>query len=249
MSQPSREELLQLLTGEGFSGGAKSRKKRVPKGLKSWIAFRKKHPGMSIQQQSKLYKGKGMDGEDEEADDEYEYVIEGGKVRRRKKRRSTRKRQTRKGRGMDEETVGGAYPSSSYRTEYLIRHEKAKQLGEGVIKLLKKIFPVEWKRLSRKTGAGATEFDFQQLAKSDTGKTKFGKDLQKLWDEEVKKGTYESEREMLYFNTGNETLKLLDEPTVYLVETGQVYPGATAPSARIRASPASASASATTGST
>lgn len=226
MSQPSREELLQLLTGEGgFSGGAK---KKTPKALKPWIAFRKKHPGMSIKQQSKLYHGKGMDGENEAEgagdDGEYEFVIEGGKIKRRKKRRGTRKRGTRKGKGVGEETVGGAsYPESKWNTKVVKEFEDTKKFGKSIIMSFKEHFPRKWSTMKRLTGAGATEFDFEQFAKSDAGKADFGEKLKKAWETKVLSKEYESDREKLYYDLGKKILGEMTQDVVYLVETGDLY--------------------------
>lgn len=233
MSQPSREELLQLLTGEGFSGGAK---KKTPKALKPWIAFRKKHPGMSISQQSKLYHGKGMDGEYEAEgagdDGEYEFVIEGGKIKRRKKRRGTRKRGTRKGRGVGEETVGGAsYPESKWNTKKVKEYEDTKRFGKSIIMSFKEHFPRKWSTMKRLTGAGATEFDFAQFAKSEIGKKLFGETLRKEWENKVLSGEYESDREKKYFDIGSQAMAKMTEDLVYLVETGDAYSKSGAPSA------------------
>ena len=226
MSQPSREQLLSMLVGEGFSGGAK---KATPKALKPWIAFRKKHPGMSIKQQSKLYRSKGSGmGEYEEdmeggADDEYEYVIEGGKVKRRKKRKARKRR----GKGVDEETVGGAssYPSDKWNTKIVKQHQATKQLGKDIYALMKKHFPREWAKEKRLAGAGATEFDFAQFAKSEEGKKMFGKKLQEAWETKVVGDEYESPREVAYLTMGKLALANLNQDNVYLIETGDQIGG------------------------
>lgn len=227
MSQPSREQLLSMLVGEGFSGGAK---KATPKALKPWIAFRKKHPGMSIKQQSKLYRSKGSGmGEDEGdmeggADDEYEYVIEGGKVKRRKKRKARKRR----GKGVDEETVGGAssYPSDKWNTKIVKKHQATKQLGKDIYALMKKHFPKEWAKEKRLAGAGATEFDFAQFAKSEEGKKMFGKKLQESWEEKVVTlNEYESPRELAYLLLGKLATAKLTQENVYLIETGDEMGG------------------------
>ena len=220
--EPSREDLLELLvSGGGMIGGAK---KKIPPGLKKWHAFRKKHPNLTIKQQSKLYQkvqGRGVDEDDE--DDEYELYIEGGKVRRRKKRKSTRKR---RGKGVDFETVGGtvSYPESVWRTKTVKDIEKQKTVGHAVLGLLKKHFKAEWNRAKRVSGAGATEFDFSQYARSDTGKTQYGKTLTDAWDVLVKAQTYESDREKLYATIGGELFKAITPENVYLFETGLALP-------------------------
>lgn len=212
--EPSREDLLELLvSGGGMMGGAK---KKIPAGLKKWNAFRKKNPDLTIKQQSRLYQKTQGRGVDEDDEDEYEFYMEGGKIKRRKNRRR------RKGRGVDVETVGGtvSYPETVWRTKTVKDLEKQKTVGHAVFLLLKKHFKAEWNRAKRVSGAGATEFDFAQYARSDAGKKQYGKNLTDAWDVLVKAQTYESEREKMYATIGAELFKSITPDTVYLFETG-----------------------------
>lgn len=227
---PSREELLAMLSGEGYSGGAK---KRVPKGLKSWIAFRKKHPNMTIQQQSRAYKkkGKGL-GEEEAEEDVYGAGemsdMEGGRRRRRKK--TTRRK---KGKGVEEYMTGGADPSSipsskeAWQTKTVRKVAKLIKLGEQAWKAAKLTFPKEYALITRKVGGGISYQDYVRFVKSDPESLKSsGEALRGKWDAHIadpdNRKKYLSAKETIFYEIGNNIQQLVfDDDSVKAVELGE----------------------------
>lgn len=174
--EPSREDLLELLVrGEGLVGGARRRrrtgKKTVPPGLKKWNAFRKKHPNLTIKQQSRLYKKQGL-------------------------KKTTKKK--RRGRGFDEEgeeedfegfgMLGGADPStvstksSAWQTKNVKAINKYEKIGEAVMKMFKKHFPKEFNIHKKAVGAGIDHLDYVRFAKADGQKGDFGQALRAKWN-------------------------------------------------------------------
>ena len=225
---PSREELLGMLTGEGYTGGVK-KKKRNP-----WLSFLKKHPGLSMEEASRKYKkkGSGMDGDMEGAGDgEDEYYIEGGKIKKRRKRKKAVRK--RRGRGIGEESFGFGYTGgaeegyeddfdkTTYKTRKFKDLDKQKQLAWGAYQLWKKLYKKEFDRISRATGAGATEMDFTQFAKENK---KSGIELRNLWDAAVNSGAYESIRERQLILFGKEIRDFITDRQVYLFEQGENMP-------------------------
>lgn len=185
---PSREELLAMLSGEGFTGGAK-KKKRNP-----WLSFLKKHPNLSMAEASKKYhaKGRGVDGDMEGGmtEGEDEFYIEGGKIKRRRRKKSTRKR---RGRGV-EEYMGGADPSSistdkeAWRTPNVKLISRYIKIGDEAFKSVKKIFPQEYAKARKMAGAGVTFQDYVRFAKGDVGSKLLGEKLREEWNKEVGDG-------------------------------------------------------------
>ena len=217
----SREDLLAML-----SGGAK-KKKRNP-----WLSFLKKHPNLSMAEASKKYhskKGKGVGFEDDmeggATEGEDEFYIEGGKIKRRRRKKATRKR---RGRGVDEETVGfgysgGAdYPISSWQTAVYKDREALKKLGVVVYKFLRSNFKKDFKDAKKAVGAGATNADFQLYAKESK---LTGNKLREEWDKLLVANNYESFKEIELLWLGSEVKKLMKEPQfarlLYIVETGE----------------------------
>jgi hypothetical protein len=178
MSEPTREDLLELLVqGQGLVGGArrrrKTRKGAVPPALKKWHAFRKKHPNLTIKQQSRLYKKQKRKGRGLEEDEEEEEAIEGF--------------------GM----LGGAkskYPvasSKAWKTKHVIRHKKLIKLGEFAYKKWKSIFPKEFGLIKKQaTGSGIDFDDYMSFVvnqrKDDPSVV--GVALRNKWDTAVKDG-------------------------------------------------------------
>jgi hypothetical protein len=132
--------------------------------LKKWHAFRKKHPNLTIKQQSRLYKqqkkkkkGRGYDEEDEE---DFE------------------------GFGM----LGGADPStisaksSAWQTKNVKLINKYEKVGEAVMKLFKKHFPKEFNKQRKAVGAGIDHLDYVRFAKSTDQEKDFGQALRTKWD-------------------------------------------------------------------
>ena len=199
-----REDLVKLLQGSAMLGGAKP-KKRNP-----WLAFLKKHPNLSFEEASAKYqkqkKGKGVE---EKADDEYEYVLEGGKVKRRKKRKTRRRR----GRGADvefDDLIGGAdFPSSAYQTEQWKEIDRAKRLGKLIYEGWKKLYPKDFKKYKLAVGAGATSADFEQFAKGKP--SVYGIALRREWNAELAKLSYESDREKAFILLAGEITRFMEK--------------------------------------
>ena len=169
------------MRGEGLVGGARrkrsTRKKPVPQGLKKWHAFRKKHPDLSIKQQSRLYKKQGL-------------------------KKTTKKKRKKKGRGFDEDDeeyedeeefqgfgmLGGAEPSgisaksTAWQTKNVKDINKYEKVGEGVMKMYRKYFPKRFNVHKKAVGAGIDQLDYVRFAKSDAQKGVFGQKLRTNWN-------------------------------------------------------------------
>ena len=213
---PSREELLGMLTGEGYTGGAK-KKKRNP-----WLSFLKKHPGLSMEEASRKYKkkGSGLDGDMEGAGDgeeDGEYYFEGGKIKRRRKKSARRK----KGRGIEEYMTGGADPSSipsdkeAWRTKNVRLTSRYIKVGKLAWEAMKTAFPKEYERARKKqtaAGGGITFQDYVRFVKSKPENSALsGNALRNAWDANVKADhlTYLSPSEAIYFAIGEAIQKLV----------------------------------------
>jgi hypothetical protein len=224
--EPTREQLLELLVqGQGLVGGARrrksTRKRAVPPALKKWHAFRKKHPNLTIKQQSRLYKqqkrkkGRGMDDLEDEEDFQ--------------------------GFGM----LGGAEPSSvstkssAWQTKNVKEINKYEKIGEIVMKAVKKHFPKDY-AIARKRvlGFGIDLTDYVRFSKANAGDS--GQKLRNAWNaqftdvvdktkddaERLAAGAdWLSPRENFYVNLGTAAYKLaMTEAGIRATELDELAP-------------------------